>query len=273
MSKLREQMQLEMNLKGFSERTKKSYIGHVKRFSEHCNKSPDELGTEAIKAYLNYLIVDKKVSSSYVNSAYSAIKFLNVNVLNYDWDLKKIPRMKNEKKLPVVLTETEVSRILKSVSNIKHLALLTTTYSAGLRVSEVVHLKPLDIDSNTMQIRVNQGKGKKDVYLQFVRKIARLTTKVALRLNMEQIKTKRNGKWTAKTIGDVLKNPFYIGTYRYNYKTGGSRRLKDKKEWVLVENNHPGIVRKKQFERVNKMLSDNYKAEAPIQGKVFIPNL
>lgn len=162
MPSLREQMQLEMNLKGFSDRTKQSYIAHVRRFSEHNHKSPDKLGTDAIKAYLNYLITEKKVSGSYVNSAYSAIKFLNVNVLNTDWELKKIPRVKKEKKLPTVLTEDEVKRLLNVVSNIKHRAMLTTVYSAGLRVSEVVNLKATDIDSQSMQIKIRQGKGKKD---------------------------------------------------------------------------------------------------------------
>lgn len=164
MSNLREKMQLEMNLKGFSDRTKQSYISHVKWFSEHNHKSPDKLGTDAIKSYLNYLITEKKVSNSYVNSAYSAIKFLNINVLNSDWELKKIPRAKKEKKLPSVLTEDEVKRLLKVVSNIKHRAILATVYSAGLRVSEVVNLKSTDIDSQSMQIKIRQGKGKKDRY-------------------------------------------------------------------------------------------------------------
>lgn len=91
------------------------------------------------------------------------------------------------------------------------------------------------------------------------------TSKVAYQLNAEKVKTKRGGKWTAKTINDVLRNPFYIGTYRYNVKNSPSRRWKDEKEWVVVENNHPGLILPEQFEKVNKMLSDNFKGSGKFQ--------
>lgn len=86
------------------------------------------------------------------------------------------------------------------------------------------------------------------------------TSKVAFRLNNESVKTKRGGMWTAKTVRDILRNPFYIGTYQYNRRESeGSRRLKNKDEWIVIEDNHKGIVSKKQFHHVNKMLDDNYK--------------
>lgn len=94
----------------------------------------------------------------------------------------------------------------------------------------------------------------------------RSTLKVAYRLHEEKIATKRNGQWTAKTVRDILRNPFYIGTYRYNMReSGGSRRLKNKEEWVVVDNNHPGIIEKEQFDRVNKLLSDNYRGLTDVQ--------
>lgn len=94
----------------------------------------------------------------------------------------------------------------------------------------------------------------------------RSTIKVAYRLHEENIATKRNGQWTAKTVRDILRNPFYIGTYRYNMReSGGSRRLKNKEEWIVVENNHHGIIEKVQFERVNQLLSDNYRGLTDVQ--------
>ncbi|GMQ56750.1 recombinase family protein [Vallitalea sediminicola] len=90
------------------------------------------------------------------------------------------------------------------------------------------------------------------------------TSRVAHQLNSERIKTKRNGKWTAKTIRDVLRNPFYIGTYRYNTKDN-KRRYKNENEWVVVENNHPALISKEQFERVNNMLTDNYRGNGKFQ--------
>ncbi|MGE7942792.1 recombinase family protein [Lysinibacillus xylanilyticus] len=94
----------------------------------------------------------------------------------------------------------------------------------------------------------------------------RSTIKVAYRLHEENIATKRNGQWTAKTVRDILRNPFYIGTYRYNMReSGGSRRLKSKEEWIVVEDNHPGIIEKEQFNRVNRLLSDNYRGLTDVQ--------
>lgn len=92
------------------------------------------------------------------------------------------------------------------------------------------------------------------------------TIKVARQLNIENIPTKRGGQWTEKTVRDILRNPFYIGTYRYNLREKqGSRRLKDKDEWIVIEDNHEGIISKEQFEKVNKMLSDNYKGIGDVQ--------
>lgn len=85
------------------------------------------------------------------------------------------------------------------------------------------------------------------------------TLKVASVLNSEKIKTKRNGNWTCKTVNDILRNPFYIGTYRYNAKSSGTRRWKDKSEWIVVENNHENIIDKDTFNKVNEMLDGNYR--------------
>lgn len=91
------------------------------------------------------------------------------------------------------------------------------------------------------------------------------TTKVAKKLNIENIPTKRNGTWTPRTVGSILTNPFYIGTYRYNTKTKKTRRWKDKSEWVVLENNHQAIVNTEQFERVSQIIQNNYKGDKNYQ--------
>lgn len=91
------------------------------------------------------------------------------------------------------------------------------------------------------------------------------TTKVAKKLNIEKIPTKRNGTWTPRTVDSILTNPFYIGTYRYNTKTQKTRRWKDKSEWVVIENNHQAIIDKEQFERVGKIIQNNYKGDKNYQ--------
>ena len=89
----------------------------------------------------------------------------------------------------------------------------------------------------------------------------RSTTKVAQKLNAENIPTKRNATWTARTVGAILSNPFYIGTYRYNTKTQKTRRWKDKKEWIVIENNHMAIIAKEQFDKIQDILKNNYKGD------------
>lgn len=91
------------------------------------------------------------------------------------------------------------------------------------------------------------------------------TSKVAYHLNAESIRTKRGGKWTAKTVNDILHNPFYIGTLRYNYKTGDKRRIKKEDEWIIVEDNHTPIISKEQFKRVNDLLAANFKGVVVLQ--------
>lgn len=164
MSILRENMIRDMQLKGYSPNTQSAYVNHIKKYVEYFNKSPDRLGIEEIKQYLHYLIIIKKVSKSYVNSAYSALRFLYETTLKREWNIKEIPRVKKSKKLPVILSVSEVEQIFTETNNLKHKAILMTIYAAGLRVSEVANLRISDIDSKNMQIRIRQGKGEKDRY-------------------------------------------------------------------------------------------------------------
>lgn len=155
---------MDLEIKGFSHRTQDAYIAQIKRYVEHFMKSPADLGEKEVKEYLYYLITERKRSSSYINTTYSALKFLYETTLKRQWDMKSIPRTKKAKKLPVVLSKEEVKRIISVTTNLKHKAILATAYAAGLRVSEVANLKIADIDSSNMRIRVSQGKGNKDRY-------------------------------------------------------------------------------------------------------------
>ena len=136
----------------------------MKSFALYFHRSPAELGDQEIREYLHYLIQEKKASQSVISQSYSALKFLYETTLKRDWNGLRIPRAKMGKKLPVVLSQQEIQAIFSATRNLKHRALLMTIYSAGLRVSEAVHLKVSDIDSQRMMIRVQQGKGDKDRY-------------------------------------------------------------------------------------------------------------
>ena len=164
MGKLQDQMEMDLELKNLSPRTRSCYLTWMRSFALHFHRSPGELGEQEIRDYLHYLIQEKKASQSGVSQAYSALKFFYETTLKRDWNGFRIPRVQKGKRLPVVLSLQEVQAIFSATRNLKHRAVLMTIYSAGLRISEVVHLKVSDLDSQRMVIRVQQGKGQKDRY-------------------------------------------------------------------------------------------------------------
>jgi site-specific recombinase XerD len=164
MGKLRDQMEMDMKLRRFSPKTITCYLACMKGVAKHFRKSPAELGDEEIRAYLHYLMEERKASQSVLVQTYSALKFFFENTLQKQWNAIRIPRCKQRRKLPGVLSREEVESILSATKNLKHRAILMTLYSAGLRIGEVTRLKVSDIESGRMMIRVNEGKGLKDRY-------------------------------------------------------------------------------------------------------------
>jgi site-specific recombinase XerD len=153
-----------LKLKGYSFKTRNVYINHIKRFSSFVNKGLKNITSEDLKLYTLFLLEKENKSHTYANQAISSIKFLCKQVLQKENVTTNVYRPKKENKLPKVLSKEDIMRILKSVNNEKHKTILFLTYSAGLRVGEVVRLKIEDIDSKRMLIHVRQGKGKKDRY-------------------------------------------------------------------------------------------------------------
>ena len=76
-------------------------------------------------------------------------------------------------------------------------------------------------------------------------------------LNNNHVKSKRGGMWSSKLVHDIIRNPFYIGTYRYNLRESGRGALKPENEWIIKEDNHPAIISKEQFDRCNKIMDEN----------------
>lgn len=157
-------MEEELKLRGYSQNSIAAYLGHLRRFALFLDLDHRDASNQDVRKYLLYLLEQKERSHSYVNQAVSSIKFLFNDVLGrYEISLA-LPRPKRENKLPDVLSRQEVSRLFSTVRNIKHKSILLLTYSAGLRVSEVVGLRVEDIDSTRMLIHVRQAKGRKDRY-------------------------------------------------------------------------------------------------------------
>lgn len=160
-----EEYSLKLKEMRYSESTIRTYTDLFREFiNYHFRYDIKMIDEPTIIAYLRYLVMERKVSSSYQNQAINAIKFYYERVLGGNRKFYFVERPLKEKTLPVVLSESEVKSILNHTPNIKHKAILMITYSAGLRVSEIVNLKIKDIDSGRMQIRISSSKGKKDRY-------------------------------------------------------------------------------------------------------------
>ncbi len=164
MGALRDRMFANLRLRNLSPRTIKAYLWHVREFTRYFGKAPDLLGEEEVRQYLQYLLDERKVSWSNMNIGYSALKFFYVETLHRDWQVYKIPRPKGESRLPVVLSRRELKDLFSATCNLKHRVIFKTIYSAGLRLSEAANLKLHHIESDSMRVRVEQGKGKKDRY-------------------------------------------------------------------------------------------------------------
>jgi integrase/recombinase XerD len=168
MTSLRKRMIEDMQVRNLALNTQRLYVEQVSRFARHFNKSPELLGPEEIRAYQVYLTNEKKLKPSSVVTAVAALRFVYKVTLKKAWRFEEvIPAPKMPEKLPVVLSPEEVLQFLDCITHIKHRAILTTCYAAGLRISEAVCLKTADIDSQRRVIRVDQGKGQRGLAMWF----------------------------------------------------------------------------------------------------------
>lgn len=164
MTLLRQRMIDEMTLRGFSPRTHEAYIAAVVGLARFYKRAPDQLCIDQIQAYLLYCLRERQLSHSTCRQILNGLRFFYVKTAGWssaDFDL---PAPKKKQVLPEVLSATQVQQLFLFTRNLKHRALLKTTYAAGLRVSEVVSLRVRDLDPERMTIRVEQGKGAKDRY-------------------------------------------------------------------------------------------------------------
>ncbi|HQI05165.1 MAG TPA: site-specific integrase [bacterium] len=162
MSGILEKYTTMLQLKRYSSNTRKSYINAFQNFLVFfSHKKIDDLKKNEIQEYLLSQL-ENGTSSSFQNLQINAIKFYYEKVLGRKREIYDLPRPKKEHKLPAVLSEEEIIKLFKQVSNIKHKAILYLIYSGGLRLSEVVNLKITDIDSKRNLILIRESKGKKD---------------------------------------------------------------------------------------------------------------
>ena len=138
-----QRMAEDMQLRNLADSTIDAYTYHVDKFCRHFGKPADQLGPEEIRQYQLYLVNDKKASWSSFNQAVCGLRFLYEVTLQRPWEVRHIPFGKRPKKLPVVLSDEEASRLFQCMHNPKHRAVLLTCYAAGLRVREATHRRSL----------------------------------------------------------------------------------------------------------------------------------
>jgi integrase/recombinase XerD len=153
--------QEKLRYKNYSQSSINLYTSYLKNFIEYGGiKDPYQIRTQQIVSFLEKY---PYTSCSQQNQYIGALKLFAKYILNKkDIHLTKIERPKSEKKLPRVIDGEFIKERLSKIENLKHKAILTITYSVGLRVSEIVNLKIEDIDSKRMLVHIKNAKGRKD---------------------------------------------------------------------------------------------------------------
>jgi integrase/recombinase XerD len=163
MGALREEMVRRMHLRGFAGRTQESYLRWVRELVRFSKVSAEDLKQRHVDGYLSYLSGVRQLSASSVNQACCAIRFFFREVLKREpTGMVTVRSQRAPIRVPVTLSQGEVQRLLDAAPKLRDRAMMELAYGGGLRLMEVVRLRPADIDSQRMIIRVNQGKGRKD---------------------------------------------------------------------------------------------------------------
>lgn len=205
-----ELLKRELEFRNYSASTVNTYCSLMSQMVKISHIPLEETSLSQFKDYLHKIVVEKGLSASTVNQYISAFKMVQTDVLGKKWKGFKIKRPKRAKILPVVLSTEEVERLINVTNNLKHRAIIMLAYSSGLRRNEVQNLLPEHIDSKRMQVRVLQGKGKKDRYTLLSQK-----TLEALRLYYRyerpekylfEPNNKKGQRLSATTLVKIVKN-------------------------------------------------------------------
>ena len=173
MGELRDRMVRDMDVRHFSGRTVEAYVAGVKGLAKYYRRPPDQLSNEEVQRYLLYIRQERQLSGSTCNQIRCALKFFYAVTLQRPQAALAVPPLRQAQKLPEILSRAEVERIVAATRTLRERVLLMATYGGGLRVSEVVALRPGDIDGERGLMRVEQGKGKKDRYTVLAERLVR----------------------------------------------------------------------------------------------------
>jgi len=156
-----QELEKRLKLKGYSLKTIKVYKYNTIKFLKFIKKDPKNVLKQDIEGYFIHLI-NKNFKSASIRLNYACLKFFFIYVIPLKINFKIIDMPRKEKKLPKVLTRSEIKKMIEVTTNLKHKLLIELLYSSGLRIGEAIKLKIQDINIENNLIRVNEGKGKKD---------------------------------------------------------------------------------------------------------------
>ncbi len=162
MTRLRKTMLEELERRNFSQSTTRTYIRTVEDFACYFHRRPDQLGPEHVREYQAQLFTKRKLAANTVIQRLAALRFFFIKTLRKPWSIADTPYPKKTFRLPMILSQEEVSQLINAAETPFHRMLLMTAYATGLRRAELAHLKVSDIDSQRMVIHVQGGKGRKD---------------------------------------------------------------------------------------------------------------
>src|ERR1700728_2976440 len=152
----------ELERRNYAPATIRAYIRAIEHFARYFQRSPDRLGTEHIRQYQAAMFRAWKLSPNTVTQRLAALRFLYIKVLKRGWSVAETPYPKKVLRLPQVLSQQEVARLIDAAETPFHRVLLMTLYATGARRAEVARLKITDIDSKRMVVHIRGGKGRKD---------------------------------------------------------------------------------------------------------------
>ena len=162
MAQLRQVMLDELQPRNYAPITMKQYLRIIDEFAGYFDRPIEKLGPNDIRVYQAHLFRDRKLSSRTVRQHVAALRFLFVKTPKRAYMLEYIPFPKEERRLPIILSQDEVTRLITASDSLMHRAMLMTLYATGLRRTEAATLKVADIDSKRMVIHVHEGKGQRD---------------------------------------------------------------------------------------------------------------
>jgi integrase/recombinase XerD len=164
-TQLRKMMLEELQRRNYAPNTIDAYLRAVERFARHFKRPPDQLTRDHLREYQAYLLHDQKLQPRTVKLRVSALRFFFVKTLRRRYLLEDMPYPKVPRRLPVILTIDEVTRLIDAAHSLTDRTMLMVLYSTGMRNAELRHLQVRDIDSRSMLIHIQRGKGGRDRYV------------------------------------------------------------------------------------------------------------